>query len=90
MPPDGGIGTLVKVAVSEYIRYFNALKQGALPQPQATKEQVAQVAAAAIQRSMVMRQTTMTPVAVGEGQYDARFAAHRPSDGIRSKPRSHA
>jgi hypothetical protein len=28
----------------------------------------------------------MTPVGVGEGQYDARFAAHRPSDGIRSKP----
>ena len=44
LPPDSGIGTLVKVAVSEYIRYFNALKQGALPQPQATKEQVAQVA----------------------------------------------
>ena len=43
LPPDSGIGTLVKVAVSEYIRYFNALKQGALPQPQATKEQVAQV-----------------------------------------------
>ena len=37
------IGTLVKVAISEYIRYSNALKQGALPQPQATKEQVAQV-----------------------------------------------
>ena len=45
LPPDSWIGTLVKVAVSEYIRYFNALKQGAPPQPQATKEQVAQVAA---------------------------------------------
>jgi hypothetical protein len=48
LPPDSGIGTLVKVTISEYIRYFNALKQGALPQPQATKEQVAQVAPAAI------------------------------------------
>ena len=68
LPLDSGIVTLVKDAVSEYIRYFNAFKQGALPQPQATKEQVAQVAAAAIQRSIVMRQTTMTTVAVGEGQ----------------------
>ena len=65
LPPDSGIGKLVKVAVSEYIRYFNALKQGALPQPQTTKEQVTQVAAAAIQRSMAMRQTTMTLVGVG-------------------------
>jgi hypothetical protein len=46
-PPDSGIGTLLKVAVSEYIRYFNALKQRALPQPQATKEQVTHVTAAA-------------------------------------------
>ena len=65
LPPDSGIGTLVKVAVSEYVRYFNALKQGALPQLQATKEQVTQVAAAAIQRSMVTRQMTMTLVGVG-------------------------
>ena len=28
LPPDSGTGTLVKVAVSEYIMYFNALKQG--------------------------------------------------------------
>ena len=65
LPPDSGIGTLVKVAISEYMSYFNALKQGALPQPQATKEQVTQLAAAAIQRSMVMSQTTMTLVGVG-------------------------
>ena len=30
----------------------------------------------------------MTPVGVGEGQYDAIVAAHLPSDGICSKPRS--
>ena len=29
LPPGAGLGTLVKVATSEYIRYFNALKDGA-------------------------------------------------------------
>jgi hypothetical protein len=68
LSPDSWIGTLVKVAVSEYIRYFNVLKQGALPQTKATKEQVAQVAAAAIQRSMVMM---MSPLAEWNGRMES-------------------
>jgi len=61
------LGTLVKVATSEYIRYFNALKQGA--QPKATplsmtqqrlaheqsQDQVSVVAQQAVARSVAMR-----------------------------------
>ena len=34
LPPGSGLGTLVKIATSEYIRYFNALKEGAKPRAQ--------------------------------------------------------
>ena len=58
LPPGSGTGNLVKVSVSEYIRYFNALKNGQISaqqqhqHQQAPKDTVAAVAQQAVQRSM--------------------------------------
>jgi hypothetical protein len=75
LPPGAGVGTLVKIATSEYIRYFNSLRNG-VPAPKPTETEVTQVAAAAVQRSMAIRQATVRQEQ--QQQYLTEQVAERP------------